>query len=80
LSDEVAEAWALRDGEMGLGEASGGESERNGPPERSCRSAGEAAGNRSLGLRWGEKYETHAASTVEPLKAETAVGVAEHGG
>jgi len=70
LSDEVAEAWALRDGEI----------ERNGPPERSCRSAGEAAGNRSLGLRWGEKYETHAASTVEPLKAETAVGVAEHGG
>lgn len=74
----MAEAWALRDGEMGLGEASGGESERNCPPERPCRSAVEATGNRSLGLRWGEKYETHAA--VEPLEADTAVRVAEHGG
>jgi hypothetical protein len=65
---------------MGLGEASGGESERNCPPERPYRSAVVATGNRSLGLLCGEKYETHAASAVEPLEADTAVRVAEHGG
>ena len=65
MSDEVAEAWALR--KLGLGEASGeseSESERNGFSEWPSRAVVEAPGKGSLGLLSGEKPETEAASTV----------------
>lgn len=63
MSDEVAEAWALR--KLGLGEASGeSESERNAFSEWPSRAVVEAPGKGSLGLLSGEKPETEAASTV----------------